>query len=263
MAHPELTNPRSTGSQSAEDGLRRLGAAGTTGLIAGVIGGGIGGRIVMRISAIAADSDGLLTEGGNRVGDVTVGGSIAVMIFAGAVPGVFGGFVLFATRPWLPRSLWLRAAAFALAFPAMIGAVVIAAENKDFLILDPPELNIAMFAALFVLFGGAVVLIEAILLPLLTPATTGAKGDPSPYLALLFLAPVAFVALLLLADRLVTPAFFLFWMGVATSLRLTAPTVGPNAHRPRRAVTTLGYSSLAGGIATGVWSLAREIESIV
>ena len=116
----------------------------------------------MRVSAIAADSDGLLTEGGNRVGDITVGGTVALVIFGGVFTGMFGGFGLFAARPWLPESLVRRALLLAAVFPLTVGTTVISSENPDFLVLDPPELNIAMFAGLFVAFGAAVAVAEAL-----------------------------------------------------------------------------------------------------
>ena len=148
-----MTDLAATGDP-VEEAFRALGSSLAAGIAAGVLVGGGGGRVVMRVSAIAADSDGLLTEGGNRVGDITIAGTLALIVFGGALFGLLGGVVLYAGRPWLPRGLALRALLFAALLPLMGATTVITSENTDFRVLDPPGLNVAMFAALFVAFGG-------------------------------------------------------------------------------------------------------------
>ena len=135
--------------------VRRLFSIGLAGAIAGVVVGGLGGRVVMRISAIAAGDrlQGALTDGGNRVGDITVGGTIGLVVFGGLFAGVLGGVVLASVDPWLPADRRLRGPVTGSLLLAFAGSVLISPDNFDFLILDPPSLNVAMFAALLVLFG--------------------------------------------------------------------------------------------------------------
>lgn len=176
---------RSPGVDPIEASFRALGRSASAGVLAGLLVGGLGGRVVMRISAIAADSDGLITEGGNRVGDITVGGTIALVIFGGGLTGAVGGLSLFTIGPWLPRRTAFRAASFAVVLPAITAATIVAAENRDFLFLDPPELNIAMFLLLFAVFGVVAVIIDDVLdglipAPLPGRVRAGGRRHPEP-----------------------------------------------------------------------------------
>jgi hypothetical protein len=257
-----MTVSRST--DRAQEAYRALGRASAAGVITGVLVGGIGGRIVMRVSAIAADSDGLITEGGNRVGDITVGGTIALVVFGGVFSGVFGVFGLLAVRPWLPHSLPLRALLLAVIFPLMIGATVISSENPDFVVLDPPELNFAMFVGLFVAFGAVVAVAEELVDRWLPPSRpTDGDGGERVVAALVLMVPVLLVSLLLLVDGstyLVGPFFLL--MGIATVWRMVGPLGGVIPSQLDRLVTPLGYGSLFGACVAGSWHLAQEYGSI-
>ena len=76
--------------------LERLGRMGAMGLlsgaVAGVIVGGIGSRIVMRILAVVNNElSGIPTENGNIVGEITVGGTLGLLIFGGIFAGIIGG----------------------------------------------------------------------------------------------------------------------------------------------------------------------------
>lgn len=135
--------------------IRRVFALGFAGIIVGTVVGGLGGRIVMRISAIAAGDalQGIRTEAGNRVGEITLGGTIALIIFGGALSGAAAAIVVVAARPWLPQRRGLRGISLGLFLLAVAGSFIIDADNFDFMILDPPLLNIGMFAGLFLLFG--------------------------------------------------------------------------------------------------------------
>ena len=70
--------------------IRHLALVGLAGAVSGAIVGGIGGRLVMRIAAVAAPDGviGSVTENGNRIGDITAGGTLELVIFAGIL---FGG----------------------------------------------------------------------------------------------------------------------------------------------------------------------------
>lgn len=129
------------------------------GAMAGVVAGGIGGRIAMRISAIAAEDrlQGSLTEAGNRVGDITVGGTLGLVIFGGALIGVLGGLIYLGVRRWVTDLGPWKGLAFGLMLLAMLGWVVISGDNFDFHRFGPPPLNIGMFAFIFVVFGLMVV----------------------------------------------------------------------------------------------------------
>jgi hypothetical protein len=122
--------------------------------IAGALVGGIGSRLVMRLSALAApEVRGALTENGNVVGEITLEGTIALMIFAGLSSAVLGAGAFVVVRPWLPRRTVPRGLVFGAFLLALSGAAVVDAGNADFAILGDRLLNITMFSALFVVFG--------------------------------------------------------------------------------------------------------------
>ena len=83
--------------------LRALGGCVAAGLVAGLVIAGLGSRLVMRILALADSSAvGSFTESGNQVGDVTVGGTLGLVVFVGIPIGVLAGLIVFAVRRWLP-----------------------------------------------------------------------------------------------------------------------------------------------------------------
>jgi hypothetical protein len=135
--------------------LKEIAAGSLSGIVVGVVVGGVGSRLVMRLSAIAAGSgvQGVTTANGNRVGEITVGGTIALIIVAGVFTGILGGLLYASLRPWLaPFARW-RGLIFGLGVLGLAGSQVLDEANSDFIILRPPLLNVAMFAALFVIFG--------------------------------------------------------------------------------------------------------------
>lgn len=255
-----------TAPTDAQQAYRSLGVALAAGIIAGLLVVGVAGRIVMRISAIAADSDGLLTEGGNRVGDITVGGTIGLIVFGGILFGVAGGFVFLTMRPWLPQRTGLRTLALTAAFPMVGTATIVAPESSDFLLLDPPELNVAMFAGLIALFGTALVGAETLVehhLPhaRATPAPDGAEVAIA---AAVLAVPVAIATLLFLADdETALVGLFVLLMGIATIVRTVGPLEARLSPRLRSAVSPLGYSALIAACIAGTLSAANEISKIV
>jgi hypothetical protein len=138
--------------------VREIAAGSLSGIVVGIVVGGLGSRLVMRLSAIAAGSgvQGMTTANGNRVGEITVGGTMALIIFAGGFAGIFGGLLYASVRPWLaPFARW-RGLVFGLGLLGLAGSLILDAANSDFIVLRPPLLNVAMFAALFLIFGIAI-----------------------------------------------------------------------------------------------------------
>jgi len=131
--------------------VRELGVGALAGAAAGTLAG-LGARIVMRISGLAAGPEaiGQLTESGFVVGDVTLGGTLVIVILGGIV-GALGGSVYVALRPWLaPLGRW-SGVGFGLLMLAISSEPDPA--NRDFRRFGPPLLSIAMFAALSPLAG--------------------------------------------------------------------------------------------------------------
>jgi hypothetical protein len=122
--------------------------------IAGALVGGIGSRLVMRVAALAApEVRGAVTENGNIVGEITLPGTIALVIFAGVSSTVFGAGAFVVARPWLPRRTVARGLVFGAFLLSLTGAAVVDEGNADFVILGDRLLNVVMFSALFLAFG--------------------------------------------------------------------------------------------------------------
>ncbi len=130
---------------------RHVALLGLATVVSGILIGGVGGRIVMRVSALAAGPEmvGRVTENGNRIGEFTIGGTLILIVFVGALGGVLASVVVVGSEPWLKWMGPARGLGFAVAVLAVYGQF----DSIDFLILEPKTLNVAMFLALFVVFG--------------------------------------------------------------------------------------------------------------
>jgi hypothetical protein len=146
--------------------LREIGVAAMAGSIAGILVGGLGSRVAMRISGAMSDPAlvGLArTDNGNILGEITLGGTLALVIFVGFLPGVLAGIFYAAARPWLrPLGRW-AGLAFGLALFGAVGSMALDPFNIDFRKFGVPIVNVALFALLFPLFGIAhMLLVETI-----------------------------------------------------------------------------------------------------
>jgi hypothetical protein len=132
-----------------------VGVSVLAGIVAGLIVGGLGSRIVMRIVGIIAGPEmvGAVTDAGNRVGEITLSGTMELLLFVGLFSGVAGGLAYAALGPWLPWAGPWKGLVFGGLLLATFGSGVIEADNSDFHRFGSPILNLLLFAALFILFG--------------------------------------------------------------------------------------------------------------
>lgn len=162
-------------------------------VIAGLLVIGPGGRLVMRLLAVTAGdvAQGAVTEAGERVGRITVGGTIGLVIFV----GLFGGFLLAGLwgglRKWLPPRR-LGALTLGLLFAVTFATRLdpLRPENRDFRIVGPGWLSVAsllLLGALSVLTLAAIAGRVSRSLPLLGHRA----GAVVAYLPLVFLVPFA------------------------------------------------------------------------
>ncbi len=138
--------------------IRSIFAVGLSGVAAGLLVAGLGGRLVMRVSSLLSpdvSGTGIRSEQGFRVGEVTLEGSIELLIFIGIFSGLFGAVYFAIARPWLMWAGRWHGAAFGLLLFAIGSATsdVINPDNRDFFILDNVPVILLLFFALFVLFG--------------------------------------------------------------------------------------------------------------
>lgn len=141
--------------------LREITRGGLAGLITGVLVGGIGGRLVMRLAALLVPSSvGRQTENGNVIGDITLEGTLLLILFSGLAIGAIAGSVWVMIAPWLPARFAPRAAIAALIGVALGTPVLVQASNIDFVILRRDPLVVASLIGLVLLAGPALVLAE-------------------------------------------------------------------------------------------------------
>lgn len=158
--------------------LRDIARGGLAGLPVGLVVGGLGGRLAMRLAALAVpEATGRFTENGNRIGDITLAGSLALVVFLGLFAGVAAGFVWVAIRPWLPGG-WRMRALLAMPIAVAFGSfAIIDGTNPDFAILGHSPLVVAFLIGCIALVGLGVALMDEWLERRLPhPASAGARS---------------------------------------------------------------------------------------
>ena len=164
--------------------IRDIARGGLAGLVAGILVAGIGGRIVMRVATLLVpDAAGRFTENGNVIGEITLGGTLGLVLLAGLFFGLAGAVVWVVVRPWIPGGRGVRALLAAPVAVALSGVALINGFNPDFAILRHDRVVVAMLVALVALAGASISLIDGWLDARLPPAGSSTVAD-SVYLAL-------------------------------------------------------------------------------
>jgi len=126
------------------------------GAIGGLVVGGVGGRIVMRLVAIMdPSSDGARTDFGGTAGEITLGGTLNLVIIT-TIAGVAGGFAYMLLRRWILGSGARRGLLFGLGVALVPAIPIVNEDNPDLQIFEPVLVIVAMLWLLFLLYGLAV-----------------------------------------------------------------------------------------------------------
>ncbi len=229
---------------------RHIGVASLAGVITGIVVGGLLGRVIMRVSGFTAGPAlvGVRTSNGNRVGDITLDGTLGLVLFVGVGSGLVGGVLFAAVEPWLRRLRPWHGLAYGVALFVTFGFVVLDPSNVDFRRFGFAALNLAMFAALFIVFG---VLIAWLFDRL--RATIGGTGVPAratEIVAWLALAPAVAVTALVAGSTGLDPPLTIFFV---LSLLIAAIA------RWRRLPPGIGYVALALPLLAGA---ARTVSGV-
>jgi hypothetical protein len=213
------------------------------GIVAGVVVGGLLGRVVMRISGVMAGPAmvGATTENGNPVGEITLQGTLGLVLFTGLASGLFGGIVYAVIEPWLRRMRPWHGLAYGAGLFLAFGFFVLDPFNFDFRRFGVAALNVAMFAALFVMFGAATAWLFDAIKKLRTG--TGAAARITDALAWAAIVPAAITAVLIAGS---VEGF----AGVAT-ISIVGPLLVAAVVRWRGLPEVLGYASLLIGVLLG------------
>jgi hypothetical protein len=243
--------------------VRHVALLGLASVAAGVLVGGVGGRVVMRVSALAAGEEmrGGLTENGNRIGEITFGGTLALVVFAGALGGILASVVVVASEPWLRWLGRVRGFGFGLVVLAVFGDFT----SSDFVVIQPTTLNVSMFLGLALVFG-LVVQIGYRSADRRSPKAT--DQDQVGYLVVCGLGGWALLANVLFFT---SPNFCgcepATWMGIAllvllasTAIRYASEILDDVPRWSTVTATVTGYGSLGAVFAVGI---ARVVDEIV
>ena len=245
--------------------VRSVALGGLAGAIAGGVVLGVGGRLVMFVSRLLhPEALGRITEGGNRIGEFTIEGSIELLFFGGVLSGLLAGVIWVLVREWIPK----KAALVGLGAVAIGGSFLIEGDNRDFVILRDPRLDLVLLLGLLFLFGVSLYWVDGLLGEKMTdhPQTFGI---------------VVYSLMVAMAAPLIVPTFghffteeFCFcsdppiWTGVfltATSLATVTWWVQHlrGADTPSQTLNTIGTASVALTAIAGAVDLTTEITHIL
>lgn len=145
-----------TGGEALLRYLRGAAIGMVGGLIAGPLVLGFGGRLAMRIMAATSDDrvQGSLTDAEERVGEISLDGTLGLVIFVGLFGGIIGGLVYMLIRRWLRGRAWRAGLVVGLLGLVVVGpGETLDPDSVDFEILTPRWLAVVMFVALGPAFG--------------------------------------------------------------------------------------------------------------
>ena len=133
--------------------LRDIARGGFAGAIVGIVVAGLGGRLVMRLAAILQpDSVGRFTENGFQIGEITLSGSLE-LILVGLFIGLIGGTIWVVVSPWTPGT-GVRRAIITMPMAIALGSFfLIEGDNRDFQILQHDPVVVASLIVLVALVG--------------------------------------------------------------------------------------------------------------
>jgi hypothetical protein len=187
-----------TGYSRTGEVLRDIARGGLSGVVAGTLVGGLGGRLVMRVAALLhPDAVGAFTENGNRIGDITPGGTLFLVLF-GLISCAIAGAVWVIVSPWIPGQTRIRALLAAGVAIAIGTPLLIIGRNPDFVILEHDPAVVALLVALVGLVGLSIALLDSWLDRRLPHAVTGRKGPVAVYAIVTLMGAVLVVPFVLL-----------------------------------------------------------------
>jgi hypothetical protein len=241
--------------------LRDIARGGLAGLIIGIVGVGLGSRLVMRLAAILVpEAVGSFTENGFRIGDITVGGTVGLIMFGGFAGTIALGLVWVVVSPWLPGP-WVVKAIVTTPIAVAIGSfALIDGRNPDFAILHHDPLVVASLVGLIALLAPLLAAVDAWLDRRLPHPASWATPAAVAYVALTVIG--GSLAILLLgtsgSDPKVLPLrLIVIGVGIATAawwaLRLNGRTYPP------RPLALAAWAVLLVGTAAGFAALLPEV----
>ena len=125
-------------------------------LVAGLVIMGAGGRLAMRLLAVTAGdpAQGRVTEADQVVGEITLDGTIGLIVFIGVFFGFLFGMAYMLIRRWLPRGRWgglVYGSLLLIVFATRLDPL--RPDNKDFDIVGPGWVSVTVFVLMGWCYG--------------------------------------------------------------------------------------------------------------
>jgi hypothetical protein len=160
---------------------RDIARGGLAALLVGLVGCGLGSRLVMRLAALLVPgAAGLTTENGNRIGTITLDGSL-FLIVSGLFVGLLGGVLWVAISPWIPGTGLRRAGLAAIIGIGLGTAGLVDGANSDFTLLRHDPRVVASLVVLVGLIGFGFAVVDGWLERRLPPPTARRTSSTSAY----------------------------------------------------------------------------------
>lgn len=251
--------------------IREIAIGGLAGLLGGLLVVGLGGRLFMRVAALIDPSSvGSLTSFGNRIGDITLGGTLGFVMFFGLFVGAYAAVLWVIVAVWIPGRGLARGLATSVVAVSVASFFVIRADERDFRVLDPPSASIAMLIVLVAVFGSVIALADGRLrhwLPAIDPASPWVPGYLGLTIVGLLLAPLPVGAYFIRGESAsfrppVEVGAPLLVVGVATVV-WWAMRIRDGRSQPPTALVALARSALAIAVVQGVMRLTAEASAIL
>ena len=251
--------------------LRDIARGALAGLIVGVLVLGPGGRIVMRLAAMLDPAAaGRATENGNRIGDITIEGTLVLLIFGGLLIGAASSVVWVAIQEWIPGRRFVRAALAALIAVALTGFQLVRPENHDFRILEPVVPILALLLGLVAIAGFAFAMVDGWLDRRL-PQASGRRFPAIAVYVLMILAGLPFLILMLriflepgfaVRNAPVGSGVAVLVVGLVT-VAAWMTRIATGRREPPRTLRLIGGATLAVAVGAGTWHLAGQVGQVV
>jgi hypothetical protein len=240
--------------------LREISRGGIAGLIVGVVVGGFGGRLFMRVAALLhPEATGMATANGNLIGDITLSGSLALVVFVGLFAGLAAGVIWVTVQTWIPGS-GLTRAILTMPVAVAIGARgLLQVPNPDFLILGYDPVIVVLIVAFTAALGLSIALVDDWLDGRLPHATTALSSTANAYGVLTAIGVT-------LGSVIVIPAFLFGeqrWVGISMVVTGMATLAwwrerSRGRDRPSRWVRTAGQGGLLAAVTFGFVMVAMD-----
>lgn len=248
--------------------VRHVAGIGLAGLVTGVLVGGLGSRLFMRIAGAAGRdlAQGRLTEAGFRVGEITAGGTIALVVFVGIFSGILAAALYVILGPWIRWAGPWRGLVFGVVLFAVGSASsdVLNPDNVDFFILGNDVVNVAAIVALFLVFGLVFGWIHRGMATRLGSGSTSAAAHAAiTGLGVLFGLPLLVATLFTDSGCHCGPSPWIAWSVVIAGVGTVGWWLAARWEALRSASMVLGFGGLLGSVGFGLVRAVSDATEIL